>query len=99
MNHCSVARKMMGLWQRQQLGYECSIFSKPSSTPRLFSNSTISGLALKTCWPLSYSGRPFFSRSGVVHITMQIDSIFHAGIEVVGAVSRSGMHGARALDP
>ena len=27
MNHCSVARKMMGLWQRQQCGYECSIFS------------------------------------------------------------------------
>ena len=27
MNHCSVARKMIGLWQRQQCGYECSIFS------------------------------------------------------------------------
>ncbi len=57
MNHCSVARKMMGLWQRQQCGYECSILSKPSNTPRLFSSSTISGFALKTCWPL-YSGNP-----------------------------------------
>src|SRR5438445_7358611 len=38
MNHCSVARKITGLWHRQQWGYECSIFPPPSSTPRDFSN-------------------------------------------------------------
>src|SRR3979409_1475244 len=27
MNHCSVARKITGLWQRQQCGYECSVVS------------------------------------------------------------------------
>src|SRR5437870_7983456 len=44
MNHCSVDRKMTGLWQRQQCGYECSTFSACTSTPRFFSNSTIGSL-------------------------------------------------------
>src|SRR5579862_4862997 len=51
MNHCSVARKMTGLWQRQQCGYECSIFSEAIRTWRAFSSSTMSALASKTRLP------------------------------------------------
>src|SRR5579859_2963373 len=58
MNHCSVARKITGLWQRQQCGYVCSILSVCSSTPRERSNSTIIGFALNTYCPV-YSGNPF----------------------------------------
>src|SRR6185295_16801851 len=55
INHCSVARKMMGLWQRQQCGYECSSFSECISTPRFLSSSTMDWFASKTFLP-SYSG-------------------------------------------
>src|SRR6185437_7865800 len=41
MNHCSVARKITGLWQRQQCGYWCSTVSECSNAPRVFSNSMI----------------------------------------------------------
>ena len=34
MNHCDVARKMTGLWHRQQCGYECSKDSRCQSRPR-----------------------------------------------------------------
>src|SRR5262245_999375 len=57
MNHCSVARKITGLWQRQQCGYWCSTFSECNSAPRALSSSTIGSFALKTCRP-SYSGNP-----------------------------------------
>src|SRR5581483_9159114 len=57
MNHCSVARKMIGLWQRQQCGYECSSVSVWSRTPLSFNNWTMGLLASKTFLP-SYSGRP-----------------------------------------
>ena len=33
MNHCDVARKITGLWQRQQCGYECSNRSRFHSRP------------------------------------------------------------------
>src|SRR6185312_7571074 len=61
INHCSVARKITGLWQRQQCGYECSSLSSAMSTPRAFSNSTMGWFALKTVRP-SYSGRPLRRR-------------------------------------
>src|ERR1700681_4890089 len=57
MNHCSVARKITGLWQRQQCGYECSIFSECSSTPRALSSSMIEAFASNTRLP-SYCGSP-----------------------------------------
>src|SRR5580700_9355487 len=41
INHCSVARKITGLWQRQQCGYECSVFSAWSRAPRLLTRSMI----------------------------------------------------------
>src|ERR1700752_4750514 len=48
MNHCSVARKITGLWQRQQCGYECSVFSECNKAPRLFSKSMIGWFASQT---------------------------------------------------
>src|ERR1700693_4320842 len=48
MNHCSVARKITGLWQRQQWGYECSNVAECISAPRDRSNSTMIGFALNT---------------------------------------------------
>src|SRR5579864_6894880 len=45
INHCSVARKITGLWQRQQCGYECSILASAMSTPRDFNNSMIGWFA------------------------------------------------------
>src|SRR5262249_9494121 len=69
INHCSVARKITGLWQRQQWGYECSILASFNSTPRDLSNSTIGWLAAKTFLP-SYSGRPWrrIPASSTLHV-------------------------------
>ena len=39
MNHCDVARKITGLWQRQQCGYWCENVSRCHSRPRSFSAS------------------------------------------------------------
>src|SRR6266700_3311576 len=55
MNHCSVARKITGLWQRQQCGYECSVFSECNSAPRLRTRSTMGWFASQTRFPV-YSG-------------------------------------------
>src|ERR1039457_1405943 len=57
MNHCSVARKITGLWQRQQCGYECTVFCVCSSAPRLLTKSTIGWFASHTHVPV-YSGSP-----------------------------------------
>src|SRR6266567_9589975 len=51
INHCSVARKITGLWQRQQCGYWCSTFSECSRAPRVFSSSMIGSFALRTFKP------------------------------------------------
>jgi len=42
--HCSVARKMTGLWQRQQCGYDAD-FASAMSAPRDFNNSMIGWFA------------------------------------------------------
>ena len=55
MNHCEVARKMTGLWQRQQCGYECWNTSWCHSRPRDSRALTMTGLASKTRWPLKSS--------------------------------------------
>src|SRR5437588_8466656 len=57
INHWSVARKITGLWQRQQCGYWCSTFSECSRAPRVLSSSMIGSFALRTFKP-SYSGNP-----------------------------------------
>src|ERR1700733_2977106 len=48
MNHCSVARKMTGLWQRQQCGYECSNVPAWSNAPLFRNSSMMIGFALNT---------------------------------------------------
>jgi len=62
MNHCSVARKITGIWQRQQCGYECASFSMPSSAPVSCKSSITMGLPYHTVLPISSSEdsrRPF----------------------------------------
>ena len=49
MNHCSVARKMTGLWQRQQCGYECSILLSAISAPRALQQLDDRLIGLKDC--------------------------------------------------
>src|SRR5438046_5514578 len=89
MNHCSVDRKMTGLWQRQQCGYECSTFSACTNTPRFFSNSTIGSLAAKTCLP-SYSGKPLlmipFSSTLQVRSTLYLTTMTSSSVPCDGYV-------------
>ena len=51
MNHCAVARKITGLWQRQQCGYECSYSCTRQSAPLACRSSTICLLAFQMCMP------------------------------------------------
>ena len=50
-NHCSVARKMMGLWQRQQWGYWCLMCTWPSTMPAAVRSARMVLLASHTFWP------------------------------------------------
>src|SRR5206468_10977961 len=89
MNHCSVDRKITGLWQRQQCGYECSTLSACISTPRFFSNSTIGSFAAKTCLP-SYSGKPLrmipFSSTLPVRSSLYLTPVAKSSAPCDGAV-------------
>src|SRR6266849_9152989 len=53
MNHWSVARRMSGVLQRQQWGYECSIVSSLNSNPLVSRSFTMSGFASLT-WSPAY---------------------------------------------
>ena len=59
MNHCSVARKMIGFLQRQQIGYEWVSLPDCRRAPASRRNSTMTGFASKTFCPAkrSTSGR------------------------------------------
>ena len=96
MNHCSVARKMMGLWQRQQCGYECSSFSECISTPRFFSSSTMGCVGLEDFLAVVF-GQAVAHDAGGVHVGGQVELVLHAGVEVVRAVRGRGVDHARAL--
>jgi hypothetical protein len=94
MNHCSVARKMTGFLQRQQCGYECVICSPAISAPRSRSSSTISGFALNTCMPAPADvGREL---AAMIDRRVDVEAVADAGVEVVGAVTRRGVHESRA---
>src|SRR5580693_7611158 len=51
INHCSVARKITGLWQRQQCGYECSRSDDPMSARCSSSIARMMGFADHTVFP------------------------------------------------
>ena len=55
MNHCDVARKMTGLWQRQQCGYECSYGSWWNSRPRWVRSVSSASLASRKKSPPTMS--------------------------------------------
>ncbi len=55
MNHCAVARKITGLWQRQQCGYECEKSSRCHSRPASASAASTFGFASQTCSPAKRS--------------------------------------------
>ena len=98
MNHCSVARKMMGLWQRQQCGYECSSFSECISTPRFFSSSMMGCVGVEDLLAVVF-GQAVAHDAGVVHVAGQVELVLHAGVEVIRAVRRRGVDHAGARDP
>ena len=70
--------------------------SRPSSTPRALSSSTMGSLAAKTFLP-SYSGRPSVMWPPASTWVVWIESVLDAGVEVVGAVGGSGVNGSGAL--
>ena len=103
MNHCSVARVMTGLWQRQQCGYECSSLLSPSSAPCSFSSSMITGLDLKTVQAFVGLRRAAAEALGV-HLPPRVVDILDfgqvvalAGGEVIDAVGGRGVDGSGAL--
>ena len=96
MNHCDVARKITGLWHRQQCGYECWNASRCQSRPRSCSASSTSGLASNTrCPPKSSTCRRKWPAGPDRRV--DLEPVFHARQEVVAAVPGRGVHRARAL--
>ena len=95
MNHCDVARKITGLWQRQQCGYWCANASRCHSRPRSLSASSTFGFASNTRMPAE-------QLDGVEEVPagsdrrVDLEAVLHAGVEVVGAVAGRGVHRAGA---
>ena len=96
MNHCDVARKITGLWQRQQCGYECWNASRCHSRPRAFSASTIDRIGVEHALAAEELDRleEVAARSDR---RVDLEPVLHAGGEVVAAMARRGVHGAGAL--
>ena len=95
MNHCSVARKITGLWQRQQCGYECSVFSLCSSAPRLFTRSRMGWLASHTRLPFVL-GQAIAQDAFFIDVAGGVEAVLDAGHEVFGAVRGRGVDDAGA---
>ena len=95
MNHCDVARKITGLWQRQQCGYWCAKSSRCHSRPRSFSACSTCGLASNTRWPPNSSTVSRKCPPGPDR-RVDLEPVAHARVEVVGAVARRRVHRARA---
>ena len=95
-NHCDVARKMTGLWQRQQCGYWCANVSRCHRRPRSLSASSTFGLASNTRLPPNSST---VSREMAAASDRRVDleAVLHARQEVVRAMTGRGVHRAGAL--
>ena len=95
MNHWFVARKITGLWQRQQCGYWCENVSRCHSRPRSFSASL--DVRVRVEDPLAAE-----QADGVEKMPARTDRrvnlqpVLHAGVEVVGAVTGRRVHRAGA---
>ena len=87
MNHCDVARKITGLWQRQQCGYWCAKSARCHSRPRSFSACSMCGLASNTRCPPNSSTVSRKCPPGPDR-RVDLEAVAHAGVEVVRAVAR-----------
>ena len=96
MNHCGVARKMTGEWQRQQCGYVCWMVVRNHSRPRSASVASTTGLASKT---FNAAHHADVRVEAAVHADRRVDveAVLRAGDEVVRAVARRRVHRAGAL--
>ena len=95
MNHCDVARKITGLWQRQQCGYWCENDSRCQSRPRSLSASSTLRIRIEDALPPKSSDR-VEKVAARADRRVDVEAVLHAGVEVVGAVARRGVHRARA---
>ena len=88
MNHCDVARKMTGLWQRQQCGYVCWNGSRCHSRPR--SSSACFDVRVGVEHALA-AEQLDVSEEVPARSDRRVDlqAVLHAGLEVVAAVARA----------
>ena len=96
MNHCDVARKITGLWQRQQCGYWCvERLAMPQSSALLQRRLDV---RVRVEHPLTGEQLDRVEEMAAgSDRRVDLEAIPHAGVEVVGAVTRRGVHRARAL--
>ena len=90
-----MARKITGLWQRQQCGYEWSKSSRCQRRPRSFSAASIFGFASVDLQPGEQLDRLVEVAAGVER-RVDLEAVPHAGLVVVGAVAGRRVHGAGA---
>ena len=95
MNHCDVARKITGLWQRQQCGYWCANASRCHSRPRSF--SACFDVRVRVEHPLAAEQLHGVEEvAGRADRRVDLEAVLHAGVEVVGAVAGRRVHRAGA---
>ncbi len=67
MKNCSTARKMIGVFERQQYGYECWIgLLAASSMPRSRRSATMSAFASKTYLPTKFRQADFLGVAAMI---------------------------------
>ena len=95
-NHCEVARKITGLWQRQQCGYWCSNVSAVPEPAALVQRLLDVRVGVEHALAAE-------QLDGVEEVPartdrrVDVEAVLHAGQEVVGAMAGRGVDGARAL--
>ena len=96
-NHCDVARKITGLWQRQQCGYWCAnVCAVPEPRRARAAPPRPSGWRRTRACPANRLDR-VEEVAARPDRRVDLEAVLHAGQEVVGAVARRGVHRAGAL--
>ena len=95
MNHCDVARKITGLWQRQQCGYECWKSCAVPEPRALLERLLDARVGVEHLLAAEELDRVEEVTAGADR-GIDVQPVAHAGDEVVGAVARRGVHGAGA---